>query len=376
MSRSATGLDGVFGHQDAEGRADAIAPIGLDERGERCLMCGVQCGLSTGLGRLERDTRRPQTFERCRKVRIGPGAVHVEHVRGVSPALDASSSSLPGSDKAKGPEALAGIGGKSGFSAATIAVTSILPGSPQVMMNTLPPGLVTRRASRRAATGSAANWNALNPVTTSKLSSSNGRISRSPRSRRAPGRRSRATSSNPADASIPATSAPRSAASCIAIPAPQPTSSKRVFEPTGSLSNTAWYPAAHCGSWIKAQSVARAPQIWPLASPLRRRVCDPAVSIIVIVSSPSLGLGKGKPLLSAPKDGTADRFPPGIKFRVSGLYSSVAPRVGGSRLTARKEINIQTLIKSAHVRTILSVGHGTTIRCRIISVQRNDFRPA
>jgi hypothetical protein len=72
---------------------------------------------------------------------------------------------------------------------------------------------------------SSAKKSELKPVTTSKVSSANGRSCMSPASRTASGTRSRAIASRPSAASMPATCAPRSAAARRNAPVPQPRSS-------------------------------------------------------------------------------------------------------------------------------------------------------
>src|SRR6056297_2909963 len=67
-----------FGHQDAEGRTDAVAAVRLDEGGERRCMCCIEGLLSAGLRSLEGDTRRTEAPLRRAEIRVGPGAVHVE----------------------------------------------------------------------------------------------------------------------------------------------------------------------------------------------------------------------------------------------------------------------------------------------------------
>ena len=58
--------------------------------------------------------------------------------------------------------------------AARITRVSQRSGAPQVTIPIAAPGLATRRSSRTAATGSAANWTELKAVTVSKLSAANG----------------------------------------------------------------------------------------------------------------------------------------------------------------------------------------------------------
>ena len=73
-----------------------------------------------------------------------------------------------------------GIDGFRSASGSEIAWTSQSSTRPQLQIATRPPLRITRRASARAATKSAANWKALNPVTTSKLSSGQGSRSMAP----------------------------------------------------------------------------------------------------------------------------------------------------------------------------------------------------
>jgi hypothetical protein len=99
----------------------------------------------------------------------------------------------------------------------------IVPEHPQMAATTQPLGVVTRRASASGCTGSAAYWNELKPVTTSKARSSNGNSSISPTRISAPGQRLLAISSSEAAASSALTLAPRARAMWQASPAPHPT---------------------------------------------------------------------------------------------------------------------------------------------------------
>jgi hypothetical protein len=85
---------------------------------------------------------------------------------------------------------------------------------------------------------SSANWNALKPVTTSNESSAHGSSSISPARNPPSGRPSTAIATISADASIPATLAPRSAAMRAKRPAPQPQSSTRKPTPISARSST------------------------------------------------------------------------------------------------------------------------------------------
>src|SRR5665213_17625 len=67
------------------------------------------------------------------------------------------------------PGAPGGGVGIRALSEVTRAAACMPSGLPQVTMATVPPGLSTRRASPSAAAGLPANWNALKPVTRSKL---------------------------------------------------------------------------------------------------------------------------------------------------------------------------------------------------------------
>ncbi len=82
----------------------------------------------------------------------------------------------------------------------------------------------------------------------------------SPTRKSAPGVRARAIAINASEASSPATSAPRLAATLAAYPEPQAMSSSRVPGPTPAWSNSASLAGRAYGSIRYAQSVARSPQ--------------------------------------------------------------------------------------------------------------------
>ena len=122
--------------------------------------------------------------------------------------------------------------------AARITRVSQRSGAPQVTIPIAAPGLATRRSSRTAATGSAANWTELKAVTVSKLSAANGSDSDRPRADRRLGA-ARGRYERGPQASNPVTVAPRLAARLRANPAPQPASSSAVPGPTPAASSTA-----------------------------------------------------------------------------------------------------------------------------------------
>ena len=156
-----------------------------------------------------------------------------------SPPRAANRSSAPASESANGPGALRGGGGSSAPTSLTYAAASHCSGRPHVAITTGASAVPTRAASASARPGSAANWNELKPVTTSKDRSAKGSCSISPTTSSAPGVRSRAISIIGAAASRPLTSAPRCSASFRNRPAPHPTSSSRVPPPISSSSRTA-----------------------------------------------------------------------------------------------------------------------------------------
>ena len=67
-----------LGHAHAEGRADAVAAVGLPERGKRCCVRRVKRLLATGLGRLDRDTGRAKPALRGLEVRLTPEGADIE----------------------------------------------------------------------------------------------------------------------------------------------------------------------------------------------------------------------------------------------------------------------------------------------------------
>ena len=139
-------------------------------------------------------------------------------------------------------------------------------GGPHVAIATVPPGLVTRRASASALPGFPAYWKELNPVTASNDASAKGSASSSPVMKVPVGTRRRAMASMASEASSPVTRAPRDAAICEAIPAPQPASSRIVPGATFSRSSTSSNTGLHCPSCKAAQSSTRDPQRTPLTS--------------------------------------------------------------------------------------------------------------
>src|SRR5437588_6715822 len=105
---------------------------------------------------------------------------HLHFRVGVSPACSSSASNFPGSESANGPSAPGGGGGTQAMTAAKVVACSQSCALPQVTIATYPPGFTTLLACLSALTGSAAYWNELNPVTTSKEASAYGNSSISP----------------------------------------------------------------------------------------------------------------------------------------------------------------------------------------------------
>ena len=107
--------------------------------------------------------------------------------RGLIPALESVSSSVPGADSAYIPLRLRLGSNSGGNSVASAANTSGIPESAsRVGMTTQTWPRETRRASASAATWSSANWKVLKPVTTSKVLSGQGNASKSPTRMSAP----------------------------------------------------------------------------------------------------------------------------------------------------------------------------------------------
>ena len=100
---------------------------------------------------------------------------------------------------------------------------------------------------------SGANWNALNPVTTSKAASAHGNRSSVPTRRSAPGTAACASAIIASAASMPWTTAPRPRARARNSPLPQATSSSAVSAPTSSAAST----ASHAGRESAAKCSAR-----------------------------------------------------------------------------------------------------------------------
>ena len=159
----------------------------------------------------------------------------------VKPAAASASTSLPGSESANIPLCFMLPSASSEKSGVTGLKTAAIPDSgTRVGITTATAARDTRAASLRARTLSSANWNALNPVTTSNASSSHGNASMSPTRKSPSDVRSVAISINSSDASIPATLAPRSAAIRVKRPAPHPQSSTRVLGPISARASTCW----------------------------------------------------------------------------------------------------------------------------------------
>jgi hypothetical protein len=161
------------------------------------------------------------------------------------------------------------VGGNSEPSAWREPAACVSSARPHTAMTTCPPGLTTRLAACKARTGSAAYWNELKPVTTSKRSSGYGSASMSPSWKSALGSRSRAIASSSGVTSKPETAAPRAAARVQARPAPQPTSSRAVPGPRRIRVKTSSYKGRTVASWTSAQCCARAPHsaAWTPAEP-------------------------------------------------------------------------------------------------------------
>ena len=113
---------------------------------------------------------------------------------------------------------------------------------------------------------SGANWNALNPVTTSKAASSQGSRSRVPTRRSAPGTAARASVIIASAASMPWTAAPRVRASATSSPLPQATSSNVVPGPTPSAVSTASQAGRERSAKCSARTAAPADHRLPYVS--------------------------------------------------------------------------------------------------------------
>src|SRR5579884_437005 len=100
-------------------------------------------------------------------------------------------------ESVSGPGAPGGAGSSSGRSARSSATSAVRSSRLQTRTYTGAPGLVTRRASVNAASGSAAYWELLKPVTASNERSSKGRNWRSPTSNRPLGTRRRIDARDP-----------------------------------------------------------------------------------------------------------------------------------------------------------------------------------
>ena len=157
------------------------------------------------------NTGRRQTTKCCTLVRIGPGAVHIDHVfpssrrpREISQLRSLGQGEWPRSARWRRRQERS----QRRDDCRGLHAFAVSPGHD----HHLSPEARHRRASARARTGSPANWNELKPVTTSKDASPNGTSSRSATLKSPAGTRSRAIASRGSAASKPDTFAPREAA--------------------------------------------------------------------------------------------------------------------------------------------------------------------
>ena len=212
---------------------------------------------------------------------VGPRerADDVRRFARLRPTEPSRPASAPSPDRANGPGAPFGGGGRCEPTAARWPASPHISGGDHTAASTRPPGRSTRRASASAAAGDAAYWKLLKPVTVSKLASANGSSSRSACSMRAPGTRRRAARAcRPRRRARTVGAERRRHAS--ASPAPQPTSSSRSPAPTPSASRPASKTGCRPGSIPSAQSSVRSLQRSPWAAPVRA-----AGSVVVGIGS-------------------------------------------------------------------------------------------